>query len=106
MRGQHDHQAEVVRRRSAKLLGEELDQLGGPEKLALDVDQSLRGAEGAHIGLENAELPAGPRVVDVLGNRANDLELVLPGRRGGSPGLQALPGYLAPAQAEVLSEVG
>ena len=74
-RGQHDDDAEVVGRRLAELGREHVDDLGRPEELALEVHEPPRGAQRAHVGLEDPEVAVADEVVLALGDRADDLDL-------------------------------
>ena len=80
---EQDHETEVVRRRAAQLRGEDLDELGRPEELALEVDEAPGRAERAHVGLEDPELASRERAVDLFGHGSDGLHLELArGRRG------------------------
>ena len=93
--------------RSAKLGGEDLDDLRRPQELALQVDELARRAQRARVGLEDAEVAAREGVVDLLGHGAHDLQLARRRRRAGAGvGLDALAGRLAPARGEVRGDVG
>ena len=107
LRREDDHDPELVARRVAQLVREQVDDLGRPQELVLEVHEPLRTADRAHVALEDPEVPGGDGVVHALGDRPDDLDGVLAGRgrRVGRP-LQRLAGQLAPAQREVIVHVG
>ncbi len=106
LRGQDDHDPELGRRRVAQFVGDHRHKLRGPEELIFDVDQLLRGAERAHVALEDPKFTCGDRVVHVLLDRAQDLH-GRGARRGRRHQLRKqLAGQLVPANAEVLADVG
>src|SRR5436190_3850250 len=98
--------AEVVSRRPAQLLGQDLDELRRPEKLALQVDEPLGRPQRADVALEDAEATAAPALVDVLRDGRHELELVLAGRRLGDRRGQLLSRCFMPAEPEVLGDIG
>ena len=104
-RQHHDH-AEVVARRVAQLVHEHRDELGRPEELALEVDQPLGRAQSPQVALQDPEVAARERAVDVARNRAHDLQLDVSGGSGRLRKLELLPRHLAPAQREVRGDVG
>jgi hypothetical protein len=65
--------AKVVTRWPPQLPRQDLDQLGRPEELTLEVDQSLGGTEGAFVRLENPERSARPGSIDLFRNRLDKL---------------------------------
>jgi len=73
-RRQHDDEAERVGRRPAQLVGEDRDDLRRPQELALEVDEPLRAAQGAGVGLEDAEVAARKGVVDALRDGPEELD--------------------------------
>ena len=80
--------------------------LGRPEELVLDVDESLRCLESADVGLEDGEVAPRRCVVDTLGHGADDLELEVAGRRRRDDLRERLTRHFVPAHAEVLGDVG
>src|SRR2546430_2526329 len=105
VRREHDDKTEVVGRRPAQLLDEHVDELGRPEELALEVDEPLRASQGPQIALEDAEIAARQPLVDVVRDRAHDLELGLPRGFRRRAGIELLAGHLLPPQREVRGHV-
>ena len=72
--GEHHDDAELIGGRTAQLVGEDVDDLGRPEKLILQVDDLASRTERAHVGRQNSKVAARLKVVDLLGDRAYDLK--------------------------------
>src|SRR5947207_2810475 len=106
MRRKNRDDAEVVSRGPAQLLGQDLDELRRPEELALQVDEPLGRPERANVTLEDAEAASASALVDVLRDGRDELELVLACRRLGGRRGELPSRHLAPAESEVLGDVG
>src|SRR4029077_5810771 len=93
-----------------RLASELLDQDGGdlrrPQELVYEIDQPRRSLDGAHVGLENAEIAARDRPVDALRDRPDDLHIELTGRVCSCGRRKLAAGPLTPTHAEVLGDVG
>jgi hypothetical protein len=103
---QHDDDPQAVARRTAQLLGEHSDDLGRPEELGLQVHQLAGRAKRPHVGLQDPEGPIAKPVVDMLGNRAQQLDRRVSGAHRRRDRGQLLARHLRPAQIEVLGDVG
>ena len=91
-------QTEVVASADRELVGEHVDDLRRPQELVLQVDEPLRGAQRAQVGLEDAEVAARREVVG-----ASRARCARPGRSrspagGGAPARAGLAGDLVPAR--------
>ena len=67
--------------------------------------RSPGGLEGAQVRLEDAEVAVRDRVVDVLGDGADDLDIELAGRSARGRPVERLAGDFVPAHPEVLGDV-
>ena len=105
LRRQDEEHPEVVERRIEKLLAEHTRDLGRPQELVLDIDEALGLLEGAHVRLEDPEVTARQGVVDLLRDRADDLQLDVTGCLAGRDRWKHLPGDLVPPHPEVLGNV-
>ena len=91
----------------SQLVGEEADDLRRPQELVLEVDEALGAARSrARSSRGCGSRRRGTRVVHVLGDRPHDLHRVLAGGAAGRRAVQLLAGHLAPAQREVVVDVG
>ena len=106
LRRQHDHDPEFVARRVSQLVGEQAGDLRRPQELVLEVDEALGAGDRANVALEDPVLAVRDRVVHAVGDRPHDLDRVLAGVGRGRRAVQRLPGQLAPAQREVIVDVG
>ena len=103
---EQDHQPKRIPRRGLELVGQEVDDLGRPQELVLEIDELLGLAQGARVGLEDPELAVGDPVIHALGDRPHDLHGVLPGLGHGRRLRSPVAGQLLPAQIEVRGDVG
>ena len=84
---------------------EDVDDLGRPQELVLEVDQVLGAAQRAGVGLEDRELAAGEHAVGALGDGADELHGRVALRRHGLGELERLAADGLPAQREVGGDV-
>src|SRR5436190_3107040 len=104
VRGEQDDEPELVGRWVSQLLCQYRDKLRRPEELALEIDEALCRAQGTDVALEEPEVAAGHAGVDVVRDRAHDLNrrrADLRRRRR----LEQLAGRLLPAEREVRGDV-
>jgi hypothetical protein len=105
--GQHHDYTEVIGRRPAELVCEDVHDLRRPQKLVLQIDQVPGGAQRAQVLLDDAEVASRRELVELLGDGAHDLQLHIAGaHHAGWLRFQALAGDRLPALGDVAADVG
>src|ERR1700730_16145387 len=70
---QYENEPELVGRRSQQFLAQQSHNLSAPKELIFQIDQPLPAPNGAHVGLENAEITLRKSRIRLLRDRPNHL---------------------------------